>query len=332
MNCFVIMPFAAEFDDVYVTIKASVEGALSAQGGHCFRLDEARPAGRINDRLLHELQASTICIADLTHNKPNVMWEVGFSMALGKPTIIITQKLEELPFDIRDMQSIEYSRSHLGETLGKPLRQMVLDTVAILQKHESQPSAGVAETDKADALVSTLLGEVSVLKEMVAEAVQLRRPGESTVKASPSELTSLEGHWYSSDSDTHIYAKMINGEFVAPYCFGGNNKLSSVYYDWRKTGDYWFARFRWFEWLISGFTFLKQEPTGVLSGAWWSGYPDGKPPNAPPAKAGVPSTWKRMRKSKPPIWALTFFDEVSQEGLVNRLSRIQNLKLSNSED
>src|SRR5688500_18373493 len=106
MNCFVIMPFSREFDDVYAVIKTSVEGALSTSGGRCFRLDEARPAGRITDRLLTELQAASLCVADLTGNSPNVMWEVGYAMAMNKPMIIITQGLRELPFDLKDMQSL----------------------------------------------------------------------------------------------------------------------------------------------------------------------------------------------------------------------------------
>ncbi len=101
MNCFVIMPFSREFDDVYLAIKSGAESALASRAGRCFRLDEARPAGRITERLLTELRTASICIADLTGNKPNVMWEVGFAMALNKPVIIVTQNRAELPFDIK---------------------------------------------------------------------------------------------------------------------------------------------------------------------------------------------------------------------------------------
>jgi len=115
------MPFASEFDDVYATIKGVIESSTMTQNGRCFRLDDARPAGRITDRLLSELRAATLCVADLTGNKPNVMWELGFAMALGKPTIVVTQTLDDLPFDIKDMQSIEYQRHHLNSSLSIPL-------------------------------------------------------------------------------------------------------------------------------------------------------------------------------------------------------------------
>ena len=121
MNCFVIMPFAREFDDVYATIKATVEGACQESSLKCFRLDESRPAGRITERLLKELESASLCIADLTGAKPNVMWEVGYAMALGKPTIIITQEPGDLPFDVRVMETIHYDRNHLHDTLGRAL-------------------------------------------------------------------------------------------------------------------------------------------------------------------------------------------------------------------
>lgn len=97
MNFFVIMPFATDFDDVYAVIKATVESSTTDAKGRCFRLDESRPAGRITDRLLTELRSATICIADLTENKPNVMWELGFAMALEKPVIIVTQSVATMP-------------------------------------------------------------------------------------------------------------------------------------------------------------------------------------------------------------------------------------------
>jgi nucleoside 2-deoxyribosyltransferase len=88
MNCFVIMPFAREFDDVYATIQSAVERACKDNSLLCFRLDENRQAGRITARLVQEIESASLCIADLTGSKPNIMWEVGYAMALRKPTIL----------------------------------------------------------------------------------------------------------------------------------------------------------------------------------------------------------------------------------------------------
>jgi hypothetical protein len=77
MKCFVIMPFVKPFDDVYDAIKMAVAKAVAGETLTCWRLDEIRGAGRITDDLVAAIQHSDICIADLTGNNPNVLWEVG---------------------------------------------------------------------------------------------------------------------------------------------------------------------------------------------------------------------------------------------------------------
>lgn len=48
-------------------------------------------------------------IADLTSENPNVFYELGLAHALNKQTIIITQSIGSLPFDIQSYRAIEYS-------------------------------------------------------------------------------------------------------------------------------------------------------------------------------------------------------------------------------
>ena len=40
------------------------------------------------------------------------MWEMGYAMALGKPLIVVTQNSQDVPFDLKDMQSLQYDRGH----------------------------------------------------------------------------------------------------------------------------------------------------------------------------------------------------------------------------
>lgn len=127
LKAFVIMPFAPEFDDVYDVIRQSV----SALGEDLVatRLDEVRAAGRITDDLLQELEGAALCIADVTGSNPNVMWEVGFAAALHKPTVAISQATTTLPFDIRDVRTLEYDRSKLSASLRSPLTDALQQTL-----------------------------------------------------------------------------------------------------------------------------------------------------------------------------------------------------------
>lgn len=316
MNCFVIMPFADEFDDVYGTIKTSVEKAMP-EGCRCFRLDESRPAGRITDRLLRELRSSSFCVADLTGNRPNVMWEVGYAMALERPTIVVTQNLNELPFDLRDMQSLEYERKHLSTTLGRPLQAIVIDTLSHLGASGKAP-----DSDKE--LIGQMLSELTNLKGMVAQAVRAWNPTEraSDDETVPlEELAQLEGAWRTKESRSHSYATVIDGDLIVPYCYQGDGELTGVYYGWRRTGNYWFARFTWLNGRFSGFAFLKQDSMAVLRGAWWHNMDFKSVPDAPPEKSGVAATWERLRTKNYPGWAADFLDEVKRLGLAARLTR-----------
>jgi nucleoside 2-deoxyribosyltransferase len=323
MNCFVVMPFSSEFDDVYSVIKQSVERAVNDKSVRCLRLDELRPAGRITDRLLNELRMATFCVADLTGCKPNVMWEVGFAMALSRPIILVTQSLQELPFDIKDMQSIEYHRDHLSSTLGASLHRMVVDTMAEITQNGFGKES---EKENSPEIVGKLLEEVKQLKEMLFEFVTVKNNGKEFIP-SASELQSLSGSWFDSVSGSNIYVRVIRGELIAPYSYSGDDKLNSVYYDWRRIGEYWFARFEWLDRSYSGFTFLKRETVDDFIGAYWLSELESRDiPDKPPTFEGIPSNLERRTNKETPNWAEQFFQDVEREGLQSYFENYRKFK------
>jgi len=48
-------------------------------------------------------------VADLTTLNPNVMYELGIAHGLQIPTVLITQSIEDLPFDLRSYRLVQYS-------------------------------------------------------------------------------------------------------------------------------------------------------------------------------------------------------------------------------
>jgi hypothetical protein len=311
MNCFVIMPFSTEFDDVYAAIKSSVEPIISSRSGKCSRLDESNPAGRITDRLLREIQVAAFTIADVTGSRPNVMWEVGYAMALQKPTILLTQKITEIPFDIKDMLTLEYSRNNLSKTLSQPLRRIVLDTIESGTQLSKEENAATAKDD----LVGTLLVEIQGLKEMIGDVAKFWKPIAITIPEPIRLLKQLEGAWVNKTSGTNLYARVINGELIMPYCYHGNDELTGIYFDWKRTGEHWFSRFCWLKQDISGFAFYKQDDIDTLSGAWWHDTEEHMVPDAPPKQSGVPAKWERFKIVEFPTWAIKFLNEVEGKGL-----------------
>jgi hypothetical protein len=140
------MPFAKEFDDVYAVMKSAIQSSVPGEKVDCFRMDEITSAGRITDDMIKELRESTICVADITSNNPNVMWEVGYAMALQKPVLFIAQDLATQPFDIRDMRKIQYDRNSIQRTLYEKLGQAFRET---LGKYEIRREATKIDLYKA---------------------------------------------------------------------------------------------------------------------------------------------------------------------------------------
>ncbi len=114
-KCFVIMPFGkkldeakveVDFDEVYNNfIKPTVEGA----GLNCIRCDEVDEAGNIHKRMFQLIWYADVTIADVSLPNPNVFYELGIRHALRKAvTVIIRNKNASLPFNIANMNAIEY--------------------------------------------------------------------------------------------------------------------------------------------------------------------------------------------------------------------------------
>jgi hypothetical protein len=129
MQCLVIMPFRDAFDPVYQAVRATVANAVPGQPIDCYWLKERYAAGRITDQLLDSIQKAALCVADLTDSNPNVMWETGYAMALGKPTILISQHVETLPFDLRVHRVLSYQQNAL-EALVPLLSKAISQTLA----------------------------------------------------------------------------------------------------------------------------------------------------------------------------------------------------------
>jgi hypothetical protein len=105
---FVLMPFKDSFDDVY---KLGIKAACEAAGYYCERVDEQIFQGSILDRVYNQISKADIIIADMSEKNPNVYYEVGYAHALGKTTILLTNKSEDIPFDLKHMQHIVYGSS-----------------------------------------------------------------------------------------------------------------------------------------------------------------------------------------------------------------------------
>ncbi|SCX98534.1 hypothetical protein SAMN05216488_0221 [Microbacterium sp. LKL04] len=105
-RAFVLMPFEADFDDVYTELIAA---PLQEAGFEVSRADSLLNQRNILADVVAGIARADLVIADVTGLNPNVMYELGLAHALGKRTVMITREIGSLPFDLRPYRANEYS-------------------------------------------------------------------------------------------------------------------------------------------------------------------------------------------------------------------------------
>ncbi len=113
IQCFIIMPFADEFLPIRDAIRDAVESA--SDGGRAIRADDIFRPGNVVAQVQNAIRAADFCVADVTGNNPNVMWEAGFASALGKSVVAVRQNAEQPPFNIRVDRIFQYQRERLDD-------------------------------------------------------------------------------------------------------------------------------------------------------------------------------------------------------------------------
>jgi hypothetical protein len=114
------MPFDSTFDDIY---KIGIQEAATQVGILAERLDEQIFIEGMLDRIYRQIELADIIIADMSGKNPNVFYEVGYAHAKDKPCILLTNKADDIPFDLKHRRHIVYngSLSYLRDELVKSL-------------------------------------------------------------------------------------------------------------------------------------------------------------------------------------------------------------------
>ncbi len=102
-----IDPGKPELED----IKSGIKEVFEEFGIHAITADEIEHEGAITDRILDEIEASEFLIADLTHERPNVYYEIGHAHARTKRVILFRKKDTKLHFDIAHRNCPEYENT-----------------------------------------------------------------------------------------------------------------------------------------------------------------------------------------------------------------------------
>ena len=109
-SAFVIMPFS---DDLLAIYQSFVKPTLESLGFEVQRADDIENQRNILRDIIESIMSSDLIVADLTGSNANVFYELGLAHAFSKPVILLTQSIEDVPFDLKPYRLVEYNTHFL---------------------------------------------------------------------------------------------------------------------------------------------------------------------------------------------------------------------------
>jgi hypothetical protein len=108
---FAIIAFRDDMEPVFEGIKAA---------GMSVRLDVKRVKDvpgdyQITDQVIQMINSARFVVADLTHERPNVYFELGYARGIGKTVVTIAREGTNIHFDVKDWTCIFYTDSRVLE-------------------------------------------------------------------------------------------------------------------------------------------------------------------------------------------------------------------------
>lgn len=80
--------------------------ATQQYGVDCIRVDEIQHSGKITDLILEHIATSEWLICDISTERPNVYYELGYAHGIKKEVILIAEAGSNIHFDIKDYNVI----------------------------------------------------------------------------------------------------------------------------------------------------------------------------------------------------------------------------------
>ena len=176
LECFVILPFAGEYEDIY---HFAIEPALAECNYQSVRIDEhdVVPRGPLLYEIIRRIFSSDLVIVDISTLNPNIFYELGIAHTLGKPLITIAREGIQIPFDINAIRVLRYDSAEL-------LRVMLRDWIQKIAQLDGPGTILSPVLDAVPALDQVPRTELTALKTKIEDL-------QSTLKLREQELESF---------------------------------------------------------------------------------------------------------------------------------------------
>ena len=106
----------------------------------------------MTQRIYNQIGKADIIVDDMIGRNPNVFYETGYAHALNKRVVLLTQKAEDIPFDLKDYPHIVYEGkiTNLKQELERRLRWWIDHPTENLACIDAQVNVYMQMTDPKD--------------------------------------------------------------------------------------------------------------------------------------------------------------------------------------
>jgi hypothetical protein len=101
---FMLSAFTPDMDPAYHAVAA----AATEVGLRAERVKDVKGDFRITEQILDMIKRARLIVADLTKDRPNVYFELGYARGIGKKVITILRSGSQPHFDVYDWAYLEY--------------------------------------------------------------------------------------------------------------------------------------------------------------------------------------------------------------------------------
>jgi hypothetical protein len=109
---FVVMQFSEPYKQLYEEVIKPVVEAFELRAYH---VGEVFGPGIILNDIAQGIVEAEVVIAEITPANQNVFYELGYSHALNKPTILLAERGKQLPFDVSGYRVLFYDNTIAGK-------------------------------------------------------------------------------------------------------------------------------------------------------------------------------------------------------------------------
>ncbi|MHC4478370.1 MAG: hypothetical protein ACYTEL_22250 [Planctomycetota bacterium] len=215
---FILMPFEKKFDDVY---KLGIKQACDNAGAYAERVDDQIFQESILQRVYNQIAKADIIIADMTGRNPNVFYETGYAHALGKHVILLTQKADDIPFDLKHYPHIVYGGqiTELIPKLQKRVRWAIEHPTGAAARQQPPVEFYISGTQLSDCPAITVCADDTRGVHEIRLAFGARNRDDTRIQVADFQIALFTSSRFSSSSETETPARITpvrqpDGSFV----------------------------------------------------------------------------------------------------------------------